>query len=73
MSRQLPAVILAILPAALLGGCAETLPALRSAMHLPTPGPRVVTHPPIKHDLPALPAARSGRLRRKCPPAPIRG
>ena len=61
MSRQLPAVILVILPAALLVGCAETLPALRSAMHLPTPGPRVVTHPPIKHDLPALPAARSGR------------
>ncbi|MBC7455224.1 MAG: septal ring lytic transglycosylase RlpA family protein [Massilia sp.] len=52
---------MATLTAALLGGCAETLPALRSAMHLPPHEARAVTHPPIKHDLPALPAAGSGR------------
>ena len=61
VSRQLPAVIMAILAAALLGGCAETLPALRTAMHLPPHQPGAVNHPPIQHDVPALPAAGSGR------------
>ena len=61
VSRQLPAVISSLLAVALLGGCAETMPALRGALHLPLPASRGVTHPPIEHDVPPLPAAGSGR------------
>ena len=58
--KQLHAVILSLLLGALLGGCAET-PLFRGDAHLPGPGVKPALHPPIKHDLPALPPAGSGR------------
>ena len=59
VSRQLKAVIVLSL-ATLLAGCAGTLP-FPGAGHLPGPRAKPVTHPPLGHDLPALPAAGSGR------------
>lgn len=59
VSRQLKAVIVLFL-AGLLAGCAGTLP-FPGAGHLPGPRAKPVTHPPLGHDLPALPAAGSGR------------
>jgi rare lipoprotein A len=64
VSRQLKAVIvptfLAMLIAMLLGGCAGQLP-FTGTSPMPAPGKGPATHPPVEHDLPALPAAGSGR------------
>ena len=59
VSRQCKAVIVFSL-VALLAGCAGSLP-LPGIGKLPKPRPKPVVHPPLGHDLPALPAAGSGR------------
>jgi rare lipoprotein A len=60
VSRKSPAFIALTLLALLLGGCADT-PLLRGPAHLPAPHPKPITHATLNPDLPALPAAGSGR------------
>ena len=66
--KQLKAALLpsgALVLGALLGGCADT-PPLRQGdagtpAHMPAPRTKPALHPPIAHELPALPRAASGR------------
>jgi rare lipoprotein A len=46
---------------ALLTGCAGAPELLRNPFHLPAPHTNPITHAPVKPDMPALPAAGSGR------------
>ena len=60
--KQLKAVVAPLVVATLLVGCAQA-PLERGALQLPMPMPRTkpAAHAPIDPDLPALPAAGSGR------------
>ena len=66
--KQLKAAFLptgALVLGALLGGCADTALVRQGdaqmPAHMPAPRARTAVHPPIAHELPALPRAASGR------------
>ncbi len=64
VSRKTTAFIVPTLLALLLGGCADTPPPARAALHLPPPRTAPVVHAPVAAELPPppqLPAAGSGR------------